>query len=58
MSSMRTGLPVHNRIGLILTGVVELLVSTITSLSVCALAGFKVTMVPWCVAFLKDVKSN
>ncbi|THH21094.1 hypothetical protein EW146_g421 [Bondarzewia mesenterica] len=47
MKSLRNGLPVHDRIGLILTGVVELLVSTITSLSVCALGGFKVTMVPW-----------
>jgi hypothetical protein len=38
---------VHSRIGLAATGLIELVVSTITSLSVCALAGFKITMVPW-----------
>ena len=37
---------VHSRLGLAFTGVVEVLVSTITSVSVCALAGFRVTMVP------------
>ena len=47
--SMRTTPPVHNPIGLIFTGVVEVVVSTITSLSVCALAGFRITMLPWCV---------
>ncbi|TFK46406.1 hypothetical protein OE88DRAFT_1811922 [Heliocybe sulcata] len=40
---------VHSVIGLAFTGVVEMLVSTITSLSVCAIVGFKVTMVPWAV---------
>lgn len=45
--SMRKGLPVHNGIGLIFTGAIEMLVSTITSLSVCALVGFRVTMIPW-----------
>lgn len=38
---------VHSRIGLAFTGIVEIVVSTITSLSVCALVGFRVTMVPW-----------
>ena len=37
---------VHSRIGLAFTGLVEIVVSTITSVSVCALAGFRVTMVP------------
>ncbi|KAI0253833.1 sterol-sensing domain of SREBP cleavage-activation-domain-containing protein [Lactifluus subvellereus] len=45
--SVRKGLPVHNGIGLIFTGAIEMLVSTITSLSVCALVGFRVTMIPW-----------
>ncbi|TFY56176.1 hypothetical protein EVG20_g9031, partial [Dentipellis fragilis] len=44
---MRISLLVHNGVGLIFTGIVEMLVSTITSLSVCALVGFKVTMIPW-----------
>lgn len=38
---------VHSRIGLAFTGIVEIVVSTLTSVSVCALAGFKLTMVPW-----------
>ena len=38
---------VHSRIGLCFTGLVEILVSTITSLSVCAIGGFRITMVPW-----------
>ncbi|KZT24111.1 hypothetical protein NEOLEDRAFT_1068091 [Neolentinus lepideus HHB14362 ss-1] len=38
---------VHSLVGLAFTGVIEMLVSTITSLSVCAIVGFKVTMVPW-----------
>ncbi|KAG5642408.1 hypothetical protein DXG03_002840 [Asterophora parasitica] len=38
---------VHSRIGITFTALVEITVSTITSLSVCALVGFKVTMVPW-----------
>lgn len=38
---------VHSRIGLAFTGIVEILVSTVTSLSVCALAGFRITMIPW-----------
>ena len=37
---------VHSRIGLAFTGLVEIAVSTITSVSVCALVGFRVTMVP------------
>ena len=44
---MRKGLPLHNGIGVIFTGAIEMLVSTITSLSVCALVGFRVTMIPW-----------
>ncbi|EIW60861.1 sterol regulatory element binding protein cleavage-activating protein [Trametes versicolor FP-101664 SS1] len=38
---------VHSRLGLAFTGIVEIVVSTITSVSVCALVGFRVTMVPW-----------
>lgn len=45
--SMRRMRRVHSRIGLTFTALVEITVSTITSLSVCALVGFKVTMVPW-----------
>lgn len=37
---------VHSRIGLAFTGIVEIVVSTITSVSVCSLVGFRVTMVP------------
>jgi hypothetical protein len=47
--SMKSLHTVHSRVGLAFTGLVEIIVSTITSLSVCALAGFKITMVPWCV---------
>lgn len=46
MRHMKT---VHSRIGVTFTALVEIAVSTVTSLSVCALVGFKVTMVPWCV---------
>ncbi|KAJ6546958.1 sterol-sensing domain of SREBP cleavage-activation-domain-containing protein [Mycena capillaripes] len=45
--SMRRMDAVHSRIGLTFTALVEITVSTITSVSVCALVGFKVTMVPW-----------
>ncbi|EGN96241.1 hypothetical protein SERLA73DRAFT_170636 [Serpula lacrymans var. lacrymans S7.3] len=45
--SMRRMDGVHSRVGLTFTALVEIAVSTITSLSVCALVGFKVTMVPW-----------
>jgi len=38
---------VHSRLGVTFTALVEIAVSTITSLSVCALVGFKVTLVPW-----------
>lgn len=38
---------VHNRIGLTFTALFEIAASTITSLSVCSLMRFKVTMVPW-----------
>ncbi|KAF8894726.1 sterol-sensing domain of SREBP cleavage-activation-domain-containing protein [Infundibulicybe gibba] len=38
---------VHSRIGITFTALVEITVSTITSLSVCALVGFRITMVPW-----------
>ncbi|KAK0458517.1 sterol regulatory element binding protein cleavage-activating protein [Desarmillaria tabescens] len=43
--SMRQMNTVHSRIGVMFTGLVEITVSTITSLSVCALVGFKITMV-------------
>ncbi|KAF9068353.1 sterol regulatory element binding protein cleavage-activating protein [Rhodocollybia butyracea] len=45
--SMRQMKSVHSRVGIAFTALVEIVVSTITSLSVCALVGFKVTMVPW-----------
>ncbi|KAJ7168334.1 sterol regulatory element binding protein cleavage-activating protein [Mycena crocata] len=45
--SMRRMDAVHSRIGITFTALVEIAVSTITSVSVCALVGFKVTMVPW-----------
>ncbi|KAJ6620266.1 sterol regulatory element binding protein cleavage-activating protein [Mycena sp. CBHHK59/15] len=45
--SMRRMDAVHSRIGVTFTALVEIAVSTITSVSVCALVGFKVTMVPW-----------
>lgn len=45
--SMRRMNTVHSRIGLCFTGVVEILVSTITSLSVCALYGLRLTLIPW-----------
>ncbi|KAF8869209.1 sterol-sensing domain of SREBP cleavage-activation-domain-containing protein [Gymnopilus junonius] len=38
---------VHSRLGVTFTALVEIAVSTITSLSVCALVGFRITMVPW-----------
>ncbi|KAK2460637.1 hypothetical protein APHAL10511_007107 [Amanita phalloides] len=38
---------VHSRLGITFTALVEIAVSTITSLSVCALVGFKIKMVPW-----------
>ncbi|KDQ12297.1 hypothetical protein BOTBODRAFT_176534 [Botryobasidium botryosum FD-172 SS1] len=38
---------VHSRFGLAFTGIVEILASTITSISVCAIWGFRITMVPW-----------
>ncbi|KAI0059046.1 hypothetical protein BV25DRAFT_1860933 [Artomyces pyxidatus] len=44
---VRNALPVHNGVGLVFTGAIEVVVSTITSLSVCALVGFRVTMIPW-----------
>jgi len=44
---MRQMTSVHSRTGLAFTALVEIFVSTITSLSVCALVGFKVTLVPW-----------
>ena len=57
--SVRKGLPVHNGIGIIFTGAIEILVSTITSLSVCALVGFRVTMIPWWVlVYVLDRCSN
>ncbi|KZT44244.1 hypothetical protein SISSUDRAFT_996596 [Sistotremastrum suecicum HHB10207 ss-3] len=38
---------VHSKWGLAFTGLIEIVVSTITSVSVCALVGFRVTLVPW-----------
>ncbi|KAF8810091.1 sterol regulatory element binding protein cleavage-activating protein [Phlegmacium glaucopus] len=45
--SVRRMNTVHSRLGVTFTALVEIAVSTITSLSVCALVGFKITMVPW-----------
>jgi Sterol-sensing domain of SREBP cleavage-activation len=45
--SVRKMNAVHSRLGVTFTALVEIAVSTITSLSVCALVGFKVTLVPW-----------
>jgi hypothetical protein len=45
--SMRRMDTVHSRFGLTFTGIIEILASTITSVSICAIAGFRVTMVPW-----------
>ena len=45
--SMKRMKGVHTRIGLTFTALFEIAVSTITSLSVCALLRFKVNMVPW-----------
>ncbi|KAL5529130.1 hypothetical protein ACEPAG_5104 [Sanghuangporus baumii] len=45
--SMRRLDTVHSRVGLCFTGLVEILVSTITSLSVCAIFGLRMTLVPW-----------
>lgn len=50
--SMRRLNTVHSRIGLCFTGLVEILVSTVTSLSVCAIWGLRITMVPWWVTFV------
>ncbi|KAF8558517.1 hypothetical protein OG21DRAFT_1595392 [Imleria badia] len=45
--SMKRMNGVHARIGLTFTALFEIAASTITSLSVCSLMRFKVTMVPW-----------
>ena len=45
--SMRRMDTVHSRVGLCFTGLVEIIVSTITSLSVCAIIGLRITLVPW-----------
>ncbi|KAH7890008.1 sterol-sensing domain of SREBP cleavage-activation-domain-containing protein [Phlebopus sp. FC_14] len=45
--SMKRMNGVHTRIGLTFTALFEIAASTVTSLSVCALMRFKVTMVPW-----------
>ncbi|KIJ63315.1 hypothetical protein HYDPIDRAFT_113295 [Hydnomerulius pinastri MD-312] len=45
--SMKRMNGVHTRIGLTFTAMFEIAASTITSLSVCALMRFKITMVPW-----------
>lgn len=45
--SMRSVNTVHSRTGLAFTGVVEIVASTITSVSVLALWGFRITLVPW-----------
>ncbi|KZO95729.1 hypothetical protein CALVIDRAFT_150205 [Calocera viscosa TUFC12733] len=40
---------VHSRIGLVFTAFAELLASTVMSISVCVMYGWRVTMVPWTV---------
>jgi hypothetical protein len=47
---------VHSRLGVTFTALVEIAVSTVTSLSVCALVGFKVTLVPWYAVPLSEVR--
>lgn len=42
----------HDPLGVAFTALVEIAVSTITSLSVCALVGFQVTLVPWYVRWM------
>ncbi|KAJ2930073.1 hypothetical protein H1R20_g7004, partial [Candolleomyces eurysporus] len=44
--SFRRMKAVHSRLGVTFTALVEITVSTITSLSVCSLVGFRITMVP------------
>lgn len=56
--SMRRMDTVHSRVGLCFTGLVEILVSTIASLSVCALGGLKITMVPWQVPSLPVIPAS
>ena len=46
----------HSRLGVTFTALVEIAVSTITSLSVCALVGFRITMVPWSVLSLTPIE--
>lgn len=55
---MRDMVAVHSRIGLTFTALVEIAVSTITSLSVCALVGFRVTMVPWYVQWTQQLNKS
>jgi Sterol-sensing domain of SREBP cleavage-activation len=50
--SLRRMDTVHSRFGLTFTALVEIIASTIGSVSVCALAGFRITMVPWYVCNL------
>uniref|UniRef100_V5EU67 SSD domain-containing protein n=1 Tax=Kalmanozyma brasiliensis (strain GHG001) TaxID=1365824 RepID=V5EU67_KALBG len=38
---------VHSRFGLAFTGTIQLLISMITSVSICALLGIRLTLVPW-----------
>lgn len=42
---------VHSRYGLAITGLVEIIASTVCSVSICAISGFRVTMVPWYASF-------
>ena len=45
--SIRRMTGVHSRVGLASTAAVECCASTMASISVCSLAGFRLTMVPW-----------
>lgn len=47
--SLRRMDTVHSRFGLTFTGLIEIITSTIASVSVFALGGFRITMVPWLV---------
>lgn len=38
---------VHSRFGLAFTGSIELIISMILSVSICALLGIRLTLVPW-----------
>lgn len=56
--SLRNMNTVHSRLGIAFTGLVEITVSTITSISVCAIWGFRITLVPWYVLSITQILSS